>query len=167
MKKLIGLLIPVLVACEPPIPQDNYDIGTCFDVRNNTFGVSDFKVGKVGKYAIPFASLDFGRNLGVGNSYSDSIGFIEFKEDGTGNIELTEQDTIHSRVDFTYNFGRRDHNTTEVFIEFEDSNFKTYSKTPPAEIFNYVRVGQSLWKYEVSMSKYSGRFVWFANKIMK
>jgi hypothetical protein len=166
MKKVLLLLLPVLVACESVVTT-NSEFGTSFTIINNTFGVNDFKIGEVGTYPIAFGSLDFGRNLGKVGEYQDSIGYISFNEDGSGILELTEQDTIYSKVNFIYSLGREKNNQIEVFIDFEDAEFKTYITTQPLSVFDYTQVNDSLWVYKTNINKYSGKFRWIGNKILK
>jgi len=160
------LLFPVLVACESAITTDE-KFGTSFTIVNNTFGINDFKVGEIGTYPIAFGSLDFGRNLGKVGEYQDSIGYVKFSENGVGVLELTEQDTIHSKVSFTYSFGKVKNNQVDVFIDFEDAEFKTYVINQPLVAFNYTQINDSLWMYKTNINKYSGKFNWIGNKIIK
>ena len=166
----LSILVSSLISCEkePFLTQEEQmQYGTTFTVVNNTFGVRDYKVAEIGKYPVAFASLDYGRNLGGGNGYYDTLGFIEFNEDGTGVLQITEQDSIECKASFTYSFERKTINGVEMHINFESAQFRTYlrRKDPPAQIFEYQKAGQDLWVYKVDISKYNGKFIWHANQI--
>jgi hypothetical protein len=171
-KNLLTLSIAasVLISCEKETfisEEDGIKYGTSITIVNNTFGLRDFKVGQVGTYPVAFGSLDYGRNLGSGNGYYDSIGFIQFNEDGTGLFKIKEQDSINCEAKFSYGFIENTRNGMHMYINFESAEFKTYvrRKDPPAEVFQYKRAGDGLWVYKTDISKYNGKFIWHANLI--
>jgi hypothetical protein len=165
------ILATALASCEKEIDSisdpEGIKYGFGLTLVNNTFGFRDYKVGEVGRYPVCFGSLDYGRNLGTGNGYYDSIGYIEFNEDGTGLLKITEQDSIHSQASFTYAFGKNTKRGLQVRLDFESAEFKTYVRKAeaPAEIFGYEKVGTDLYRFKTDISTYNGNYFWFANNI--
>ena len=164
---LISLLIISLSSCDNIIEEDySNDTGTTFIVRNNTFGVRDFDVASYKTYPLVSGSYDYGRNFGTGTytNYQDSIGYITFEKDGTGEMYFYNQDTIETYIPFTFDFYRKN-GTQYVNFTFSNTTVKTYSNKEPQYIFGYTKINDSVWVYSTDMSKYNGRYEWFANRI--
>ena len=53
----VGLLL-TLFGCEPIQQEGSLKHGTFFTLRNNTFGVNDFRIGDSGTFAISFGAID-------------------------------------------------------------------------------------------------------------
>lgn len=161
--------------------------GTSFTIKNNTYGVNDFKVGEVGTYVVSSGSIDYGRNIGstwyfneyepsISNGtysgelltklYQDSIGTITFNENGSGILNITNQDTLTTAVKFVWQVLKETNNGTYLSMEFENIPIKTYVTEEPLFVFGYEKVGEKLWKYETTMDTYSGRWKWIGNKLL-
>jgi hypothetical protein len=161
--------------------------GTTLTLNNNTFGVNDFKVGDTGTYVVSFGSIDYGRNLGspwyfneyepsISNGtfnsslldklYQDSIGTITFNYDGTGVLNITNQDSVKVESKFVWQKTKRDRNYVYLTIDFEPTPITTYVTKEPMYVFNYVKVKDGLWKYQNTMDTYSGKWKWGGNKLM-
>ena len=161
--------------------------GTSFTIKNNTYGVNDFKVGEVGTYVVSSGSIDYGRNIGstwyfneyepsitngtysgelLTKLYQDSIGTITFNENGSGILNITNQDTLTTAVKFVWQVLKETNNGTYLSMEFENIPIKTYVTEEPLFVFGYEKVGEKLWKYETTMDTYSGRWKWIGNKLL-
>jgi len=161
--------------------------GTSFTIKNNTYGVNDFKVGEVGTYVVSSGSIDYGRNIGsiwyfneyepsitngtysgelLTKLYQDSIGTITFNENGSGTLNITNQDTLTTAVKFVWQVLKETNNGTYLSMEFENIPIKTYVTEEPLFVFGYEKVGEKLWKYETTMDTYSGRWKWIGNKLL-
>jgi hypothetical protein len=161
--------------------------GTSLTIKNNTYGVNDFKVGEVGTYVVSSGSIDYGRNIGstwyfneyepsitngtysgelLTKLYQDSIGTITFNENGSGTLNITNQDTLTTAVKFVWQVLKETNNGTYLSMEFENIPIKTYVTEEPLFVFGYEKVGEKLWKYETTMDTYSGRWKWIGNKLL-
>jgi hypothetical protein len=161
--------------------------GTSLTIKNNTYGVNDFKVGEVGTYVVSSGSIDYGRNIGstwyfneyepsitngtfssdlLTKLYQDSIGTITFNENGSGVLKITNQDTLTMEVKFVWHIVKETNNGTYLTMEFEPVTITTYVTSEPLYVFGYQKVGTNLWKYQTTMDKYSGKWLWVGNKLM-
>lgn len=161
--------------------------GTSLTIKNNTYGVNDFKVGEVGTYVVSSGSIDYGRNIGstwyfneyepsitngtfssdlLTKLYQDSIGTITFNENGSGVLKITNQDTLTTEVKFVWHIVKETNNGTYLTMEFEPVTITTYVTSEPLYVFGYQKVGTNLWKYQTTMDKYSGKWLWVGNKLM-
>jgi hypothetical protein len=161
--------------------------GTSLTIKNNTYGVNDFKVGEVGTYVVSSGSIDYGRNIGsvwyfneyepsitngtfssdlLTKLYQDSIGTITFNENGSGVLKITNQDTLTTEVKLVWHIVKETNNGTYLSMEFEPATITTYVTSEPLYVFGYQKVGTNLWKYQTTMDKYSGKWLWVGNKLM-
>jgi hypothetical protein len=161
--------------------------GTSLTIKNNTYGVNDFKVGEVGTYVVSSGSIDYGRNIGstwyfneyepsitngtfssdlLTKLYQDSIGTITFNENGSGVLKITNQDTLTTEVKFVWHIVKETNNGTYLTMEFEPVTITTYVTSEPLYVFGYQKVGTNLWKYQTTMDTYSGRWKWIGNKLL-
>jgi hypothetical protein len=180
MKNVILLSSLVVMSCSKGfVDNQGMKYGTFLTIQNNTFGVNDFKVGEVGTYDVSFGALDFGRNIGssryfneydysknLDELYQDSIGVITFNENGLGVLKFTNQDSLSYTVNFDWQMGKVKNNQVSMALHFEPINVKTYSTTQPLHVFNYKKVKDNLWVYEVSIDTYNGKWIWSGNKLM-
>ncbi len=167
MKNILILLFVLgLVSCETITDTPTDDTGTSFMVRNNTFGVSDFDIASYKTYPLVQGSFDYGRNFGSGDhkNYQDSIGYVKFDKDGTGDMLFYNQDTIRIHVPFTFDFYRKG-GKQFVNFTFGKSMVKTYVTTEPLYVFGYQKVNDSLWVFTANMEQYSGRYFWYGNSL--
>jgi len=159
----------LVMSCEAQ-KTESVNYGTFFALANNTLGVNDFKIAKPGNYAVSFGAMDFGRNIYRNSSntsdYTDVIGILKFQEEGIGYIELANQDSIILHTGFSYSFGKKTQKGVEMVIKFDHELWTTYSSQEPLSVFNYIKIGPSVWKYSEYMDRYSGNYLWVGNKIL-
>ena len=185
MKKYIFFLssVVILSSCAKDIPDNNGEFhGTAFRLnRPNYNEAHNYNQGEVGTHPICNGSFDWGRNFGNSWSfnefdntnqshyaklYTDSIGYISFKDGGIGELVLTNQDSIDINVQFYYEIVAKDKNNHYININWDDVKIKTYHRgNAPLGSFNYKKVGEDLYVFEASMTDYDGIFQWGGNYI--
>ena len=163
----VGLLL-TLFGCEPIKEGGSLKHGTFFTLRNNTFGINDFRISDSGTFAISFGAIDWGRNIYRNHQnqidYTDSIGYIYFNGNGCGEIRFVNQDTLPHRIPFQYDWLDSDRNYQYLNLWFERVPLTTYSQTQPLLVFGYQKVGKN-YQYKVNSDTYSGQWRWRANKL--
>lgn len=186
---VIGSIVTLsilLSSCEPPKWKfdEGMKFGTSLTIKNNTFGVNDFSIFEDTTYVVSFGAIDYGRNIGsswyfneyesslrngefLNKLYQDSIGTITFRENGSGVLNITNQDSIPVMVNFVWQIGKKTKREGTYFsIDFQPTPIKTYVTKEPLYVFGYEKVGENLWKYENVMSEYGGKWRWHGNKLM-
>ena len=163
----VGILL-TLFGCEPIKEGGSLKHGTFFTLRNNTFGINDFRISDSGTFAISFGAIDWGRNIYRNHQnqidYTDSIGYIYFNGNGCGEIRFVNQDTLPHRIPFQYDWLDSDMNYQYLNLWFERVPLTTYSQTQPLLVFGYQKVGKN-YQYKVNSDTYSGQWRWRANKL--
>ena len=163
----VGILL-TLFGCEPIKEGGSLKHGTFFTLRNNTFGINDFRISDSGTFAISFGAIDWGRNIYRNHQnqidYTDSIGYIYFNGNGCGEIRFVNQDTLPHRIPFQYDWLDSDRNYQYLNLWFERVPLTTYSQTQPLLVFGYQKVGKN-YQYKVNSDTYSGQWRWRANKL--
>ena len=164
----VGLLL-TLFGCEPIKEGGSLKHGTFFTLRNNTFGINDFRISDSGTFAISFGAIDWGRNIYRNHQnqidYTDSIGYIYFNGNGCGEIRFVNQDTLPHRIPFQYDWLDSDRNYQYLNLWFERVPLTTYSQTQPLLVFGYQKVGKN-YQYKVNSDTYSGQWRWAGNKLL-
>ena len=164
----VGILL-TLFGCEPIKEGGSLKHGTFFTLRNNTFGINDFRISDSGTFAISFGAIDWGRNIYRNHQnqidYTDSIGYIYFNGNGCGEIRFVNQDTLPHRIPFQYDWLDSDRNYQYLNLWFERVPLTTYSQTQPLLVFGYQKVGKN-YQYKVNSDTYSGQWRWRANKLL-
>ena len=164
----VGILLAI-IGCEPIQEEGSLKHGTFFTLRNNTFGVNDFRIGDSGTFAISFGAIDWGRNIYRNHQnqidYTDSIGYIYLDGSGCGEIRFVNQDTLPHRIPFQYDWLDSDRNYQYLNLWFERVPMKTYSRTEPLYVFGYEKIGK-YWGYTQNSDTYSGEWRWTGNKLL-
>jgi hypothetical protein len=69
-------------------------------------------------------------------------------------------------VKFVWHIVKETNNGTYLTMDFEPVTITTYVTSEPLYVFGYQKVGTNLWKYQTTMDKYSGKWLWVGNKLM-